>query len=473
MRIAAFLEENGTVVVVIAAFTVALAVGARNGLAADGWMALLSGREVAEHGLQTHETLTVWAHGRTWIDQQWLAQLFLYWLETLGGIRLVMLAHTFFASCGLAAAALLARRLGGSARSVTWICVVALVVYYPGAAVMRPQSFAYVLFVATLWLLVAEGRAPSRRVYALLPLLVVWANLHGSVILGAGLVTLFAAVELLRASFAAPRRLATKYLVLAVAAWASLLVSPYSTALPDYYRRILFDSGFGRLVTEWAPTTLKATTIPLYLLAIGGAWLLGRAGSRLSTFEKLVFLGAAALALEAARNMVWFALATIVILPRLLDQLRPTAEEPRRMNRMLATVMLAGVVVAGAGVATQDDSWFLTKYAPPAADAAAGAAGASGRIFANETYSDWLIWTHPELAGRVAFDSRFELLRREQLQAVADFRNRIGDWRSLLDGYRVLVLDRNDEKRLIAALRAEKRARVVHAGLDAVVLRTS
>ena len=56
-------------------------------------MALLSGRVVAQHGLPSHDTLTVWAHGRTWVDQQWLAQLALYGLERLGGLPLVLLVH--------------------------------------------------------------------------------------------------------------------------------------------------------------------------------------------------------------------------------------------------------------------------------------------------------------------------------------------------------------------------------------------
>jgi hypothetical protein len=41
----------------------------------DTWLALLAGRDIAEHGIPHHESLTALAHGRRWIDQQWLAQL--------------------------------------------------------------------------------------------------------------------------------------------------------------------------------------------------------------------------------------------------------------------------------------------------------------------------------------------------------------------------------------------------------------
>jgi hypothetical protein len=469
-RVAAFLEENGTVVVVLAAFAVALTADLKNLLVTEGWMALVSGREVAS-GLPRHETLTIWAQGRDWIDQQWLAQVSLYGLDRLGGIRLVMLTHVFLATAGLAAAAVLSRRLGGSARSVTWVCVAALVAYFPGAAIMRPQSFAYLLFVAVIWILVLEARQRTRRLYLVFPLLVLWANLHGSVVLGASAVGLFAGVEIVRGILSSPRRSPAAMLAIGVAAGCCVLASPYAADLPRYYKSI-FGGGFGDLVTEWTPTTLKLTTVPFFLLALGGAWLLGRAGSRLSSFEKLLFLATAVLAIDAVRNMVWFALVAIVVLPRLVDQLRGPVQEPRQLNRLLATAMIFGTIVAAAGIAAKSDTWFTEHYPAAATDVAAASAGPDGRIFSNEKYSDWLLWTHPSLRGRVAFDSRFELLTSGQLRRVVEFRNRVGNALSLVAAYRVLVLDPRDESKVIASLVLHGKARVILRDPDVVVLRT-
>ena len=246
-RLSLLLEENGTVVVVVAAFAAVLITHLRTALAADGWMALLSGRVVAEHGLPSHDTLTIWAHGRTWVDQQWLAQLVLYELERLGGLPLVLLVHAALVTLGLGAAAVLARRLGGSARSTTWVALPVLVAFWPGAAVMRPQSFAYVLFVGVLWLLLDDLRSPSRRVYLALPLLVLWANLHGSVIVGAALVAGYGLIELAGSLWAKPRTVHARSLVLLLAPWLCMLASPYATSLPHYYRTI-FSSNFGSYV---------------------------------------------------------------------------------------------------------------------------------------------------------------------------------------------------------------------------------
>ena len=468
-RVAGMLEENGTVVVIVAAFAAVLITHLRTALAADGWMALLSGRVVA-HGLPSHDTLTIWAHGRTWVDQQWLAQLALYELQRLGGLRLVLLVHAALVTLGLGGAAVLARRLGGSARSTTWVALPVLVAFWPGAAVMRPQSFAYALFVGVLWLLLDDLRLQSRRVYLVLPLLVLWANLHGSVVVGSALVSGYALVGLVGSLWTKPRAVHARSVVLLVAPWLCVLASPYATSLPHYYRTI-FSSGFGNYVTEWAPTTLTLAHAPVYLLALGGLWLLGRTGRLTSAFEKLAFVGLSLLALDAVRNGVWLALLSLVVLPRLMDTLRAPAVEPKRMNRMLAITMLAGVVVAAVAVAFEPGSWFTNQQYPVAAEnAAAAAAGSHGRVFANERYADWLVFEHPQLAGRIAYDSRFELLTSPELRSVAEFRNLVAGWRSTARGYSVLVLDKVDDAKPIKALLRAREARVVVRRGQVVVL---
>ena len=59
-----------------------------------------------------------------------------------------------------------------------------------GETGFRAQTLAFLLFALLLLLLLEDDVRPSRRVYLTLPLLVLWANVHGSVLLGAALVTL-------------------------------------------------------------------------------------------------------------------------------------------------------------------------------------------------------------------------------------------------------------------------------------------
>src|SRR5262249_54251154 len=126
-RFAAFLEVNGLLVIVLGAFAIVLLVSLRKDLVVDGWMALVSGRWIAQHGLPAHDTLTVWTHGRRWTDQQWLAQLGLYGLWRLGGIKLALLVHALLVTSGLVLAAAFARTRGVSALSVTYVAIPVLI----------------------------------------------------------------------------------------------------------------------------------------------------------------------------------------------------------------------------------------------------------------------------------------------------------------------------------------------------------
>src|SRR5207248_1629419 len=113
--------------------------------------------------------------------------LALYGLVCAGGTGLLVAAC---ASCVVAAfvtAAVAARFAGASARSVTLLVPASLVVA-PWLLQLRTQTLALPLFVTVYALLARDARMPSHRVYLVVPLLVLWGNLHGSAALGALLV---------------------------------------------------------------------------------------------------------------------------------------------------------------------------------------------------------------------------------------------------------------------------------------------
>jgi hypothetical protein len=93
-------------------------------------------------------------------------------------------------------------------------------------------------------------------------------------------------------------------------------------------------------------------------------------------------------------------------------------------------------------------------------------------VLATSSYADWLLWTRPELAGRVAYDSRFELLTRAELRRAQHFEARVEGWRQEAARYRVIVIDRDDDSSLRASLVRLGLAKVVRADGRVVVLRT-
>src|SRR6187455_2756184 len=58
----------------------------------DSWLNLVAGREVVKHGLPSKDALTVSGMGATWTDQQWLAQVYMYGIYSLGGFALLSIA---------------------------------------------------------------------------------------------------------------------------------------------------------------------------------------------------------------------------------------------------------------------------------------------------------------------------------------------------------------------------------------------
>src|ERR687887_2461435 len=78
---------------IVALYLVTLTAALPREVLSDTWFVILGGREVAHHGLPSHDALTVWAHGREWVDQQWLGQVVFYGLYAAGGIKLALFGH--------------------------------------------------------------------------------------------------------------------------------------------------------------------------------------------------------------------------------------------------------------------------------------------------------------------------------------------------------------------------------------------
>ena len=205
----------------------------------DTFTMLVGGREVSNHGIPTVDHLTIAGNGRLWIDQQWLAQWFFFRIWASGGniaIALVAAALTASAFAGLAAI-LLSR--GAHPRRATKWTLLAFAAALPNTAV-RAQAFAYLLFIALLWLVLRDASRRHSRAWLCLalPLLVLWANLHGSVLVGIALLVAYCVWEAVT-HLRAERRVTYVYSLVALAACASPLATPYGLRILSYYRAVL------------------------------------------------------------------------------------------------------------------------------------------------------------------------------------------------------------------------------------------
>lgn len=445
-RVLGLLSAHALPLTVLAVYAVAVARLLPYELLQDSWLTLVSGREVATNGLPHVDTLTAWGQSAPWVDQQWLAQLVFYGLTSIGGIKLAMLGHLAALVGSMAAGMLAARRFGGSASSVAVVAAVVMLMA-PWTLQMRTQTLAVPLFVALVWVLASDSRAPSRRVFLVLPLLVLWANVHGTVVLAAGLVALRGLMLV--------REARVRAAVLVLGSIACLFASPYGADLAGYYRTMLLDPTLRTFVSEWRVTSPSAATALFYVAAFATVWLLGRRARSLTGFERALLVLTLVGGLLAIRSIVWFGLTALILLPRLIEEeleaRRGPAVQPTAFAAVLGGLACVAIVVALALVAAKPESWYVREWPDDAAARVATLAADNGGagVFADDRFADWLLWTEPELAGKLAYDVRFELLGADDLQRLLEYQNRIGaGWRAPLRGYNVVAVDGRDPVRV-------------------------
>lgn len=431
------LADEGLVITIVAAFGMIVFAAAPYMLQPDSWLTFIGGREIWAHGIPTHDSLAVLSHGQPWIDQQWLAQLATYGLVVALGIGVVVALNALLVMIAFAHACRLARR-NASARSIVIFALLAIPFSFSS---LRAQTFALVMFVPFFALLCAESRRATRRVWLALPLLVLWANVHGSVIVAAGLAGLLGVCQFLQGM----RRRGT---LLAVGAAASVLATPYGLSLLGYYHSTMGNPLFKKYISEWAPPTFpSAASVPLLLIAGTGLVLIARRPSHFTRFETaallLLFLGG----LAAVRSGVWFTYAALLLMPGLLDRAWPPRRLPGPARALVGVTGAAALLLcAGAvGYGVMSESHVKHMLYPPDAIQAvdrALAAHPHARLLADDRTADWLLYELPQLKGRIAFTGRWEVLTRPEFQAARDFiKQAEPDPQRFERGYRLFAVD--------------------------------
>ncbi len=278
---------------------------------ADSFYDLYSARYILHHRIPHTNVVTSVAHGAPWVDQQWLAQVLFYGAWAAGGYRALAALSAILVTSGFALLGLLMLRRGvPPPRMFIW--TLAAFAACLGNTSIRAQSFAYPCFVLTLWLLLDDDRAPRMRArtWLVIGVLLVWANTHGSVVLGAGLVAGYAGYRVARTLARRERRPVAAYLALAAAAVASVACTPYGAGVIGYYRLFPGNPVLGRYVIEWSlPSPLDVFSWGFFaLLVISGAVI--AIAWRRHTRPDPLLLGITTvllvLAFTAARNQAWF-----------------------------------------------------------------------------------------------------------------------------------------------------------------------
>ena len=441
-------------------------------LTSDSYVALAAGRQIWSHGIPTTNTMTLVSAGRAWIDQQWLGQLLLYGTWRAGGYAAVTVVNG-----GLTALAfvivyhLMAMRGASAGRALKWTTLAVAGTMVDVSP--RTQDGAYVLFAFLLLLVMLDDGRPSRRwAAAALGLLVLWANVHGSVLVGIGVLAWHCAVRAVRVQDGLIR---LRYITVGALAPLTIFVTPYGADIIGYYRSVLGNGAIRDYSAEWQPAlppSPASVGVLCVLAAVTAAVVIAWRRGVVPDLElggMSIVLAVAALA--SVRWGAWASMVGVVLAADLLNRAQPATRTDGR-PRAAVVAAGAGLVVVVVVVLTGASAVAFTNEAPQGAIQVAtryALAHPQARVLADDRSASALLWQSPALAGRVSMDGRLEIYPQQDVRRWAAYILARPGSVGLARGYQVLVASTGNAA-LCDELRGLDRARVIYDGSDGLVV---
>jgi hypothetical protein len=297
------------------------------------WLAAL-GRLVVQHGAVPAGIPFAADASSHWPNVPVLAELIFHWLEQAMGDRGLMLAQLLAVAGAMGFLARDARSGGATAPGFSRALLLAGLSSIAALAIARSQLFSLALFPALCWLIRADARRPSSRIWLAVPLLALWSNLHGAALVGLAVLGAYLVLGRLQNH-------PVSTVLLALAAAAAICATPALLGTVSYYHGVLTGQAPASGQGLWAPLSPSSPLDVLFILCV--AFLLVQFWrARPPRWELAVALGLAVLSAKAARNGVWLAFFLVPPASR--------SFAPRRQWQLLAgpvAVLSAGILVFG------------------------------------------------------------------------------------------------------------------------------
>jgi hypothetical protein len=267
--------------------------------------------------LPATDTYSYLSAGHPWINHEWLAEVLMgaAW-QGLGTAGLVTLKLSVVCATVL----LVLRHLRWRSLSPLAGAIVVLGGWWlmlPWLTALRPQMFTY-LGCACVFALVARAQDGSLRVlWWAVPLLAVWANLHGGFLAGLGLLAVWACTYVGTSCAAhgwrAPQTLAAMKGTLTplLASACATVLNPYGVSLWTFLRTALEPR---HEIAEWNPVSvmsIEGVAHAVLLVPAVAAWLVSKRAKPLPITA--VFLCAVVAPFVARRHTPLLALAVMML----------------------------------------------------------------------------------------------------------------------------------------------------------------
>ena len=369
--------------------------------------------------------------GEPWMSSSWLAQV-LYALSynLAGWAGPVVVAASCIAATFALLTYILGRRIPAAYAVVVTMAALALSM---GHFLARPHVLVLPIMLAWANGLMSaseRGQAPSPW---LLPLIALWANLHGGFVFGLVLVGGLALDALWNADRARRRSVALRWAAFGVGALIACCATPYGWGSILAARRILDLGELLHLIYEWMPANFsKFGAFEMAILTLIAGALFG--GVKLSPPRIALVLGLLHMALSHVRNLEIFALLLpIVVLAPVASQF---ALRPAWTARTWAPMPVAAVMLLLGGwtwLVAANTTFAIPENQSPAAAVDALKAHNSRRVLNDLPFGGYLIWRQipvfvdgrAELYGE-AFDMAY--YRAMQLKDVNELLDMLKKW---------------------------------------------
>jgi hypothetical protein len=426
------------------------------------------------HAILRTDVFTAAAYGRPWLNQQWLAQIVLTTAFRLGGWFALVVLRALLMALVLTFVFLACRAAGAATRRAVWLTL-ASAVLLTGGFKLRPQLLGMVCFAATAWL-VARRRTHPEGVWIVVPITVLWANLHGSFFL-APLMLGLAWVEDRWVGGRGSRTL----LLAGLGSMLATMVNPYGYRVWSYAVGLATNPVIRRTITEWQPPTIQSYTGAVFFLSVVvvAAVLIARV-RRPVPWGSLLPLGVfLAIALAAMRGVWWWTMVAPIVLAGLLSD-RPARLERRDPAGPLNAAIVGLLAVAVIGVMMR---WLpYTGPAMPEGDKLSFAPVGITRelhgtlrpgelMFNAQKWGSWLEFEFPR--NQVMVDSLVEVIPQSVWWKYDAVSRGVEGWQATLDSWHVdvAVLARDQQSYLIPRMKVDPGWELVYEDAEGLIFR--
>ena len=364
----------------------------------DSFSHLAAGDWIIAHGTVPYADLFSYTFaGAPWVAHEWLSEVLMAASFRVAGWSGVLVLTALAAALALFQ---LARHLGRWLPAGPSLLLLLLAGFCVTPLLLaRPHILALPVleaWVAGLFIARSDGRTPSWR---LLPIMCLWANLHGGFILGLFLVVPLA-LEAALAERTAWRTVLARWGGFLLAATAAAVLTPHGWAGLLFPFQLISMAALEEYSSEWQPPFF-AQMQPLELVLIAGLYVALTRGARLPPVRLLLLLGFLHMSLHHTRHQVLVGIVVPLLLAEPLGA--AVAPDPAAFggNRWRAggLAAMAGLVMVRLLLPV---TWIDRAAAPSSALAHVPPALAAKPVLNAAGFGGYLIYSHvrPFIDGR-------------------------------------------------------------------------